>query len=143
MRIAESDLRSFIAQHRGVVSAASTQVSKSHVLSANFFEFGKTPFKKSSHLFDASLPENHLGSVRVHAGQSGTITVTNMSKNMSPITTTKPTLQDVIEALKSNPTLSETRQRDLRSAVNCYAALTDSVPALIPLDLAAIARPST
>ena len=32
----------------------------------------------------------------------------------------------------------QTRRRDLRSAVNCFAALTDNRPSLIPLDLAAI-----
>jgi integrase len=48
------------------------------------------------------------------------------------------TLQDVLTGLDANPALSETRRRDLRSAVNCFAALTDSRPSLIPLDLPAI-----
>ncbi len=55
---------------------------------------------------------------------------------------TKPeagaTLQDVLDGLDANPSLSPTRRRDLRSAVNCFAALTDNRPSLIPLELAAI-----
>lgn len=61
-----------------------------------------------------------------------------MNTNIPPATIKKRTLQDVLDGLKANPTLSETRRRDLRSAVNCFAALTDSVPALVDLDLAAI-----
>ena len=64
--------------------------------------------------------------------------VNTMSTNILPITTKKPTLQDVIDGLKANLTLSETRRRDLRSAVNCFAALTDSAPSLVALDLAEI-----
>ena len=48
------------------------------------------------------------------------------------------TLQDVLDGLDANPSLSPTRRRDLRSAVKCFAALTDNRPPLIPLDLAAI-----
>jgi len=51
---------------------------------------------------------------------------------------TRPTLQDVLDGVKGNETLSETRQRDLRSAVNSFAALIDSTPSLVPLDLSAI-----
>lgn len=61
-----------------------------------------------------------------------------MNKNMPPATMKKVTLQDVIDGLKNNSTLSETRRRDLRSAVNCFAALTDNVPSFVDLDLAAI-----
>ena len=50
----------------------------------------------------------------------------------------RPTLQDVLGGLNGNPALSESRRRDLKSAVNCFATLTDSTPALIPLDLAEI-----
>ena len=61
-----------------------------------------------------------------------------MNNHNPPITTKQSTLQDVIDALKANSTLSETRRRDLRSAVNCFAALTDSLPPHIALDLGAI-----
>jgi len=56
-----------------------------------------------------------------------------------PPTTAQPlTLQDVIDRLNDNPALSATRRRDLRSAVTCFAALTGSTAAFVPLDLAAI-----
>jgi integrase len=61
-----------------------------------------------------------------------------MNIHNPPITTQPFTLQDVIGRLKANPTLSETRRRDLRSAVHCFAALIDSAPPHIPLDLARI-----
>jgi integrase len=48
------------------------------------------------------------------------------------------TLQDVLDGVANNTNLSPTRQRDLRSAVVSYAALIDSSPAHVALDLAAI-----
>ena len=48
------------------------------------------------------------------------------------------TLQDVLDRLVAAPGLSETRKRDLRSAVVTFAKLTDQAPVLIPLDLASI-----
>jgi integrase len=48
------------------------------------------------------------------------------------------TLQDVLDRVISNPTLPPTRERDLASAVRCYAKLIDQPPASVPLDLAAI-----
>jgi hypothetical protein len=54
-------------------------------------------------------------------------------------TTAVPTtLQDVIDRLADNGSLSETRRRDLRSAVVSFGKLIDKAPALIPLDLATI-----
>jgi integrase len=47
-------------------------------------------------------------------------------------------LQDVIDGMANNASLSQTRQRDLRSAVLSYAALIDSSPPHVSLDLAAI-----
>jgi integrase len=55
-----------------------------------------------------------------------------------PTGAARPTLQDVLDRLAANPALSQTRLRDLRSAVTCYAALIDSTPAFVPLDLPAI-----
>jgi integrase len=49
---------------------------------------------------------------------------------------TGPTLQDVLDGLASNSGLSDTRRRDLRSAVVSFAALMDSSPAYVSLDLA-------
>jgi hypothetical protein len=48
------------------------------------------------------------------------------------------TLQDVIDRLAGNGSLSATRKRDLRSAVVTFGKLVDKTPALIPLDLADI-----
>lgn len=63
-----------------------------------------------------------------------------MTMQEKPLTTDpiRPTLQDVLDGLNRNSALSNTRRRDLKSAVNCFATLTDSTPALIPLDLAEI-----
>jgi integrase len=55
----------------------------------------------------------------------------------TPATAAPATLQDVIDRLAAL-SCSDTRQRDLRSAVLSYAKLTDRRPAAIPLDLAAI-----
>jgi len=51
---------------------------------------------------------------------------------------TTATLGDVLDGVANNTSLSPTRQRDLRSAVASYAALIDSSPPHVPLDLAAI-----
>jgi hypothetical protein len=51
---------------------------------------------------------------------------------------TDPTLQDVLDGLAGNSSLSDTRRRDLRSAVVCFAALVDSSPTHVSLDPAAI-----
>jgi hypothetical protein len=48
------------------------------------------------------------------------------------------TLQNVLDGLARNSSLSVTRLRDLRSAVTCFAALVDSSPPHVALDLAAI-----
>ncbi len=48
------------------------------------------------------------------------------------------TLQNVLGGLAGNSSLSDTRRRDLRSAVTSFAALIDSSPAYVSLDLAAI-----
>src|ERR1700687_1284182 len=51
---------------------------------------------------------------------------------------TKATLQDVLDGVANNSSLSPTRQKDLRSAVLSFAALIDSSPPHVSLDLAAI-----
>ena len=103
-------------------------------------EFGNTPIKQTSHLFYASVPESHLLSVPVapwpRRSSEGPTTM-----KFDPIhetAVTPATLQDVIDRLNANPTLSATRRRDLRSAVTCFATLTGSIPAFVSLDLAAI-----
>src|SRR6478736_4285286 len=50
------------------------------------------------------------------------------------------TLKDVVDRLATNPGLSDTRRRDLRSAVAIYGKLKGEPLSAIPLDLAAIRR---
>jgi len=61
-----------------------------------------------------------------------------MKNDNAPIIAGQPTLGHVLEGLSANRDLSDTRRRDLRSAVNCFAALTNTTPSFIPLDLGAI-----
>jgi integrase len=62
-----------------------------------------------------------------------------MSSNMTKdVPRTDLTLQDVLDGLAGNSGLPAIRRRDLRSAVQCFAALVDSSPAYVSLDLAAI-----
>jgi integrase len=58
-----------------------------------------------------------------------------MTENSAQATAT---LEDVLDGLANNASLSPARQKDLRSAVLSYAALIDSSPPHVPLDLAAI-----
>ena len=51
---------------------------------------------------------------------------------------TPATLQDVIDRLRADRNLSETRKRDLRSAVVHFSKLMEQAPGSIPLDLDAI-----
>jgi integrase len=60
-----------------------------------------------------------------------------MSAHETP-TASGQTLQHVLERLNTNGALSDTRRRDLKSAVVCYAALSGSSPAAVALDLAGI-----
>jgi integrase len=55
-----------------------------------------------------------------------------------PRTAVPATLKDVVDRLIANPDLSDTRKRDLRSAVVTYGKLKDEVLSAIPLDLVAI-----
>ena len=61
-----------------------------------------------------------------------------MQNDNAPIIAGKVTLEHVLEGLKANRDLSDTRRRDLRSAVSSFAALINSSPAYVSLDLAAI-----
>jgi hypothetical protein len=56
-----------------------------------------------------------------------------------PSTTSEVTLQDVLDRLASTD-FGESRRRDLRSAVTCYARLVGKDPASIPLQLAEFRR---
>jgi integrase len=60
-----------------------------------------------------------------------------MSTQNTPICSGQ-TLQHVLEGLSANRALSDTRRRDLKSAIVCYAALSGSGPAMVALDLAGI-----
>jgi integrase len=57
-----------------------------------------------------------------------------------PPTAAPMTLQTVLDRLASRSDLSDTRRRDLRSAVTSFAKLRDRPPMAIPLDLADIRR---
>ena len=48
------------------------------------------------------------------------------------------TLKDVVDPLVANPVLSDTRKRDLRSAVVIYGKLKGEALSAIPLDLVAM-----
>jgi integrase len=61
-----------------------------------------------------------------------------MKRDPIPPPAAPVTLQDVIDRLVANPSLSETRKRDLRSAVTTFAKLVERTPAMIALDLAGI-----
>jgi hypothetical protein len=50
----------------------------------------------------------------------------------------QPTLGDLIKAVDGLDALSETRRRDLRSAVKRVASLSGDDPGRIPLDLSAL-----
>jgi hypothetical protein len=63
-----------------------------------------------------------------------------MKHNPPPPTATPPTLQSVLDRLAGDGGLSDTRKRDLRSAVTSFAKLRDQLPAAIPLDLADVRR---
>jgi hypothetical protein len=55
-----------------------------------------------------------------------------------PQSTTPITLQNVLDRLATDGALSDTRRRDLRSAITSFAKLAEKPPAAIPLDLAEI-----
>jgi len=57
-----------------------------------------------------------------------------------PVTAAPATLQTVLDRLAGDGALSDTRKRDLRSAVTSYAKLRAEPPAAIPLDLPDIRR---
>lgn len=61
-----------------------------------------------------------------------------MKNNPIPPIAALATLQDVLDRLEANQSLSETRKRDLRSACLAYGKLTGRAPAMVPLDLAAV-----
>lgn len=57
-----------------------------------------------------------------------------------PTTATPVTLKTVLERLVADDSLSDTRKRDLRSAITRFAKLRGEAPAAIPLDLAEMRR---
>jgi integrase len=61
-----------------------------------------------------------------------------MKNNPIPPIAALATLQDVLDRLATNLSLSETRKRDLRSACLAFGKVMDRPPVLIPLDLTAI-----
>jgi hypothetical protein len=63
-----------------------------------------------------------------------------MKHNSFPTPAAPVTLQDVIDRLSAKVDLSDTRKRDLRSAIVTYSKIRGESPAAIPMDLAAIRR---
>ena len=63
-----------------------------------------------------------------------------MKPNPPPQPAAPATLQTVLDRLAGDGGLSDTRKRDLRSAVTSFAKLKGQPPAAIPLDLADIRR---
>jgi hypothetical protein len=63
-----------------------------------------------------------------------------MKHNSFPTPAAPVTLQDVIHRLGAKTDLSDTRKRDLRSAIVTYSKIHGESPAAIPMDLAAIRR---
>ena len=63
-----------------------------------------------------------------------------MKPNPPPPPAAPVTLQTVLDRLAGDGGLSDTRKRDLRSAVTSFAKLKGQPPAAIPLDLADIRR---
>ena len=63
-----------------------------------------------------------------------------MKPNPPPPPAAPVTLQTVLDRLAGDDGLSDTRKRDLRSAVTSFAKLKGQPPAAIPLDLADIRR---
>ena len=63
-----------------------------------------------------------------------------MKHNSFPTPAAPVTLQDVIDRLGAKTDLSDTRKRDLRSAIVTYSKILGESPAAIPMDLAAIRR---
>jgi integrase len=61
-----------------------------------------------------------------------------MKNEPNPPTAAPATLQDVIDRLVADRSLSDTRKRDLRSAVVSFGKLTGQAPGSIPLDLGGI-----
>ena len=93
-----------------------------------------------------STPENGLESTRVLPRPLGAFPrpgarkVSTMTSQKGPIPAQSPvaTLGDVLAALGTQQDLSETRRRDLRSAVNRVAALLGDAPERIPLVMPSI-----
>jgi integrase len=63
-----------------------------------------------------------------------------MKHNSFPTPAAPITLQDVIDRLGANADLSDTRKRDLRSAIVTYSKILGESPAAIPMDLATIRK---
>jgi integrase len=61
-----------------------------------------------------------------------------MKLDSLPLTAAQATLQTVLDRLAQDRDRSDTRQRDLHSAVTCFARLQGQPPAAIPLNLADI-----
>jgi integrase len=106
--------------------------------------------KQTFHLFSGRIPESQLLSTAVHprpretepqAPETRPTPMTKQPQMKRPATRAPApaSLAQVIEALEAHNSLSPTRLRDLRSAVNRVAGLLHEEPPAIQLDLPAIA----
>src|SRR4051812_27652418 len=89
-----------------------------------------------SHLYYGSIPEYHPLAARVRPGTPGVHGEYALKPNRPPPPATPATLQSVLERLAGEKVLSDSRKRDLRSAILSFAKLKGQPPAAIPLDLA-------
>ena len=106
-----------------------------------FRSIGKTTGRNKFNMLYSKVPEFQPLSARVRAGPRPALGETPMKRHLAspPTTATPVTLKNVLERLAADDSLSDTRRRDLRSAITRFAKLRGETPAAIPLDLAEIA----
>src|SRR5205814_6770600 len=98
--------------------------------------------KLKPHNHHNRVPECHQLAARGQLGrrQSRKVHPKMKHHSVSEPAPPAPTLQDVVDLVAGNPDLSETRRRDLRSAVVTYGKVVGEPLSTIPMDLAAIRK---
>ncbi len=104
--------------------------------------FGNTIIKHMPHMCHDRIPEYPPLAAAVSGGPSLSMEVKSMRRtNLTPSKASASVmLQQVLDRLSANAEISDTRKRDLRSAVVIYAKIVDTPLDEIPLDLAAIRK---
>src|SRR5207247_2040395 len=95
---------------------------------------------KKSHLYNDPIPEYHPLAAQVRPGPAGSMESTPLKPTPRPPAATPATLQSVLGRHAGERALSDSRKRDLRSAILSFAKLKGQPPAAIPLDLSDIRR---